>query len=643
MDAPTYVALEQQLATGVGLTWRTVGHARGADPQAGVTVLLVATYPTDAFWTLWAQSKPQLREMGCSVIRTAWAQDQQFRYTPTSYKDKYFLYWRQRIIPVRFLGDETAGPAGGGYGETSTDLGTLQLLARVILQQLRDHLPPVRPTPLWSQLKLHQRRAARFVQTRYVAGRAGALLGLDPGLGKTLTTLAALEQCAQAEPGRRFLILMVAPPDLKAAWARDIRKFRLQAEWVCHDYTDLRREGRLPAADGCHRLVTVSYQMAALPPNLERLVRLPWDFLVYDESHRTKNRESVTARALVQLSQCARFRIALSGTAWHDHWRSLHQQGVLLEPELHTGLTAHRAASLAAEAGAWRSLWRGLEWGEAEVLDAFREVNAAWWYLITKQEVADVALPAVRDFTHFIALSPRQRQVYREAAEIEEPEPGAEEDPRHRTFPKLHRLRRWCGLQKREAFAHLLRHPRVRPPLLVFAFYQAELRMVAEEVRVRGWRYAEKSQRPDRPDRPALRTEPGREMEMHPALEVLGLGVQASVEGLDLYRAHTIIFLSFNYSGGAYVQARARIHRIGQQAPEVHFHHLVLERTVDSTIYATLGTKTYSKAVYEELVQARRDPADPAPLPPLSTHPVWVGPGPQITLPGLDPEPALPT
>lgn len=66
--------------------------------------------------------------------------------------------------------------------------------------------------------------------------------------------------------------------------------------------------------------------------------------------------------------------------------------------------------------------------------------------------------------------------------------------------------------------------------------------------------------------------------------------IQACAEGITLHRAADTALYSMPFASAVYLQALARVHRIGQDKPVTH-HHLIARRTIDQTVYDTQQAK----------------------------------------------------
>lgn len=73
--------------------------------------------------------------------------------------------------------------------------------------------------------------------------------------------------------------------------------------------------------------------------------------------------------------------------------------------------------------------------------------------------------------------------------------------------------------------------------------------------------------------------------------DALLIQLRTGSEGIDLTAASHAVFYSTGYSLLDFLQARDRLHRIGQ-TQKVTYHHLIASRTVDEVVYRALSTKT---------------------------------------------------
>ena len=157
-----------------------------------------------------------------------------------------------------------------------------------------------------------QRPSFEFVLTR-----SGTLLISEVSAGKTYISMAALEHLTPT------LSLVVAPlTSLDITWAPKLATLpqKLCRSWDEFKETRVAIHGRPPAPTALNSsrdvpgaVLLIHHQYLAKKGMAEKLERVPWDFVIIDESQGIKDRNSATSRAARRLRH-ARRRLALSAT-----------------------------------------------------------------------------------------------------------------------------------------------------------------------------------------------------------------------------------------------------------------------------------------------------------------------------------------
>ena len=160
-----------------------------------------------------------------------------------------------------------------------------------------------------------------------VAAKKGAVLADDMGLGKTVQTLAVIS-ALNAQSGTRVdldpgmvgrvrapcLTCVIVPASVMYQWRDAIAKWTWMTSVIFHGSKDKQNEAwiaaNLPPTARPHIMLT-TYSMAVR--YWERLHRLDFGLVVYDEVHRMKNIKTKTHEALSQLKPEVP-RLGLSGT-----------------------------------------------------------------------------------------------------------------------------------------------------------------------------------------------------------------------------------------------------------------------------------------------------------------------------------------
>jgi SWI/SNF-related matrix-associated actin-dependent regulator 1 of chromatin subfamily A len=169
-------------------------------------------------------------------------------------------------------------------------------------------------------LRGYQQDAVRVIQDQ---GRV--LLANPPGTGKTGTVLSALK-------GRA---LIVAPLAVVDHWVREADRFG-KIEAINGTGTAVKREHARRTAFIHEFHLVVNYE--AMRNDIDCLTAQPWDWLVFDESHRLKGRHKVQVfKAAQKLANTTNGLVLVTGTPILNHpeelWATLH----LIDPKRYRG------------------------------------------------------------------------------------------------------------------------------------------------------------------------------------------------------------------------------------------------------------------------------------------------------------------
>ena len=251
-------------------------------------------------------------------------------------------------------------------------------------------------------------------------GRPSALLGDDPGLGKTVQALGLVN----ADPSIQR-ILVVCPATVKLVWARHAER------WLVHPRPiRVLNGGTTVADDGGPCVVIVNFDV--LPKHAAALrARGEWDLLVVDEAHYIKN---PTARRTVEVLGHrhrdpakhvepipAHRRLFLTGTPLPNRPAELWPLLQSLDPtglgrswfRFHTRYCGARQQTIRARGGSLRTVW---DTGGATNLEELQDLLRS--SVLVRRLKADVLaeLPAKRRQT--VSLEP-PTEIARRDAELQ--------------------------------------------------------------------------------------------------------------------------------------------------------------------------------------------------------------------------------
>jgi len=452
----------------------------------------------------------------------------------------------------------------------------------------------------------HQRAAYHFAQEL-----PGCLLPIPMGGGKTKVAIDLLMNSRTAVRN----VLILCPTSVRAVWRGEFHKHgpsyrlhildngtvRQKRQWVEQDCEDDRQHGD-PS------IVVVNYESAWRAPLGSWILERDWDWVILDESHRIKAHNSSVSKFCAKLHYRAKRRLCLTGTPMPHSPMDLFGQFRFLDP------------------GVFGDSWFQFRSRYAETRnpnipqqitgfinqEEMRE-RMAW---ITSPEVdCKLGLPPARHEEVTYAMTPGQRKVY-EAMERElctELEGGVVTAAN--ALVKLLRLQQVIGgwltpddsdipervdpthaNAKRETLIDMLEDLPVSEPVVVFAWFRADLDEIQQAAATLGRRYGELS------GRSRGLTDDGK---LPDDVDLLGVQCASGGLGVDLSRASYAVMYSLgNISPGSYDQILARLVRPGQRRP-VLFWHLLAENTIDQYMYRARAEK---RDAIDYVLSALRNP-----------------------------------
>lgn len=443
----------------------------------------------------------------------------------------------------------------------------------------------LRTTPRRTRAALHpyQTRAVQFLVEHPEAG-----LFMDPGLGKTITTLTAIADLLAAGAVRR--VLVVGPPRVVATvWGReaDLWEHTAHLRVLVLTGTADQRHQALREHLATAEVVCVSYGLLTwLHHTVKREL---WDWVVIEESSQVKNHQTKRWRAVAYTALTAKRRTLLTGTptpkSLADLWgqvsladlgkrfgRSPHGflaryfvqtgTGWLLKPDSRQALTAKlKDFAMALRAKDYLDLPALIETDVPVIMPA-----SAWE---TYEELAQAFQAELEDG---LVIDVANAGVM--AGKLQQVAQGCLFTDALGTWSELHRA-------KLEAVADLVAELQGEPVLIAYWFKHdlARLRGLFPEAPVLGGslsqtRLNDLIDRWNRGEIPVLL--------LHPASAAHGLNLQAG--------GRHLIWMALPWSWELWTQATARLYRQGQTRP-VMVYRVVAVGTIDERILRVLADR----------------------------------------------------
>jgi len=473
---------------------------------------------------------------------------------------------------------------------TGTLSGTVTQLGDASHELLQEQYAARFVPPVWAQrvqavmerrLYAYQAVGAGWMASRIATG-SGAILGDDPGLGKSAQAVAAL--CAT----NSFPAVVVCPNSLKPHWAREF-VYALDSPEV---FIISRKRGRLRQAD----VYIINYEL--LRDREEQLVALNPRIYVFDEAQALKNpHASGKHRAAVatRLVRRTRGAILLSGTPIENRpvelWRLLH----LADHREWDSFANYKRRYCQPRKGHEEGKFVRTTAGRVERLDELHAAIDPYMLRRLKHQVL-TDLPSKSRRIVLVRLADADMAHYRRAQKSVVQwlrslgqERRAENAARAESLTQLTMLRRIAAIGKLRSvvpqYLHMWFTRNAHEPLVIFGYHRDVMlglwtlcrRMGVRVAGIGGGEDIEKRQRQVEAFQEGM-------------ADVFLAPIMTAGVGLNLQRASEALFVERIWKPGLMVQAEDRIHRIGQKKP-VTITYLDAEDTVDEHVSAVLSAK----------------------------------------------------
>lgn len=460
--------------------------------------------------------------------------------------------------------------------------------------------PSIKPSALWQMLSDEQRCAATFALERKGSG-----LFLEPGVGKTHTALAIIEQLM---PMKTVIFCKIT--NRETTWINTIKE-------VLPGFNPV---DNLPAliASGTHSILLVNIekftsqkrqkkQWAAL---LRKLRKLRFDAVFIDESQGIKGRSSVSNNVACRFR--SDFRVALTGTPMDQHhaelwaqmkfinaeafgtsWKEFDQEYLTqptVDPTLYPpGSTKWKEMMLVAR------IQRNKATIRPEMVDQFHEILQENCIYIDKQSLGLESA----DQEILFDLSPAERKAYdqmekeafvRVNGSIIKGALAITKNGKLAQIPggsiinEDGEVEPIGGYSKARQLERLI--PKLRIPFLVFALYRHELELVEELLRDSGLVVKTIS---GKTEKKKARPKILREFQDY-QLDALVIQNKTGGVGVDLFEACDAVIFSQSHSRIDDQQLRARMERRGQLR-KMRFIYLIARDTIDQDKRTAIKTK----------------------------------------------------
>lgn len=432
-----------------------------------------------------------------------------------------------------------------------------------LLEDVRERLNT--PFPLYS----YQELAVAFLEARI--GTRGALIGDQPGLGKTIEALAFCSLHPQVSP-----ILVVTLASLKRNWYREVEK------WLPGISIQIIDQGK-DLVDSDADVVIINYDLIWRAKIEKQLLARKFQIVIFDEITYLKERSAKRTKAARKLGKAAEFTIGLSGTP------------ILNRPiEFYTFLNMISPKQFSSQFQFGMRYCNGYHNGfgytfkGASRVSELRQLIHPLMIRRRKDEVL-TELPEKSRQNIYIDMPGSYFQNYR-AAELdlvqslkslsadEEAEVSQEyEDKRMWLLSKLNFLRHLVGLAKADAAEEIITNfVDSGEKLVVFGHHHDVMDTINAYLTKKKIGHVTVDGRTPNQDRQALVDQFQEDENCMVFLASTAMGM-----GVTLTAASNALFVERQWTPGMEEQMEDRIHRIGQNRG-VFIHYMQIENSIDA-------------------------------------------------------------
>lgn len=283
------------------------------------------------------------------------------------------------------------------------------------------------------ELKPYQEEGVKWLKDK-----RGAILGDEMGLGKTIQALftfgVRIWASVKKNPEKRCIMVAVVPASLRMNWADEIVKFtKLPYCVATGNMIDRFKQIEEFKKIDNHKILVLNYE--ALGDHIQQLNSMTIDYLVADEAHVIKNKETNAYKNISQIA--ARSRLAMSGTPMTNQVDDL---WTLLD-----WVTPGEWGTFAGFKAKYCVLG-GFNGKQVMSIKNDRQLKARLSQVMLRREIDNVIdLPEVQIVKRMVSLVDRPREMYNYLAtehKLSKYVPGmTEEDDEKLEWPMVRQLR----------------------------------------------------------------------------------------------------------------------------------------------------------------------------------------------------------
>jgi len=442
------------------------------------------------------------------------------------------------------------------------------------------------PCPEGLEYLPFQKAGIAYVLAKFVEGKTGALIGDEPGLGKTIQAIGVVNASPEIKS-----VLVVCPASLKLNWRNEFRKWSVRTDF------GMAPTSLDPAHPNCVTIV-----------NYDILKKLPAtfsaDLIVIDEAQYIKNPKSQRSKLLKTIAKRCKRKLLLTGTPITNRPVELFPLLSLVDPEEWDPAGLNKQAIVDAGEGAGffkfakrycnaqkRYMGRKSFWdfsGSSNLVELQERLRLTCMVRRLKTDVL-TELPPKRRQTIVLPKNGSSVDVDAELEAWGDPGDLYESDVTQLrsklAFTEISSARRKLAVSKVLAVvAHVRDALESSDKIILFAHHKEVIaELMTELTEFNPVRIVGESSQIERQD--AVE-----QFQSNPAVRLIIGSIGAMGVGLTLTVSSHVVFAELSWVPAEMNQAEDRAHRITQRN-SVLVQHLVVEGSLDARMIELLTTK----------------------------------------------------
>lgn len=441
-----------------------------------------------------------------------------------------------------------------------------------------------------ANLMQHQILAANFACDIFENGGTGVMFSMEMGTGKTLSAMTVV---GEMKPKK---VLIICPKVAMKVWDDEYYKF------ARYDYLlrvlsgtpqkRIKAMNELLDNKDSMSIAVINYEYVSAFENI--LLKWQPDMIICDESHKIKSPSSNQTKSIIKIGRDARYKLCLTGTPLTNNILDFFSQYKFLDSSIFgESYTNYKAKYVIT--GVFNEYLRP----NPRTFGELKEKIDSIAYRVTKEECLD--LPPFVDIPVYVEMNKDARKKYIQFEDefivwLDNQTFITADNALTQTLKLRQLTGGFCYNEEQmpvfidnskiEACSELVSEIiNAGNKVVIFAEFQAEIKALKEmcdKLGIKSGTYYGATKEKDRNELV--------DGFQNGDIQVFIGQIESAGISITLTSANYMIFYSTGYKYGVYDQARARIHRKGQNS-KCTYYHLIIKDTIDEKIVKSLNKK----------------------------------------------------